>query len=413
MSRKARSKTKIRATKAVLTICPTLILLGLWPGASEEMALDGLTGRVGRSEVFEIQDARKEQWSSARLWAVPANIDSDKGLFAQEPLLYYSRMNATELLTSGKPFLTFGGVETYLVFQRDFALPEFGAFKVLEDEAELANLKREFVWPTLDAARAHGFGLVCDCLLWRAAPDYIVRLGHSANELGEINKKAVVWMREVVAEWRGESGASAEECPIVLGAEVGPRGDGYALAGQELVSADAAYEYHSQQLRAFRAAEVDVVFALTMTSASEATGIVRAAREQDLAIVVSATVETNGALPDGGSLRDFIETVDDETEAYPIFYMVNCAHPSHLEPTLAAAQRSREPWFGRFKGLRANASTKSHDELDNSTKLDAGDADDLAVRLADMSHRFGLSLLGGCCGTDSTHLRAIAAAAER
>jgi S-methylmethionine-dependent homocysteine/selenocysteine methylase len=150
-----------------------------------------------------------------------------------------------------------------------------------------------------------------------------------------------------------------------------------------------------------------------MTSASEATGVVRAARAEGLPIVVSSTVETDGALPGGAALGEFINAVDAETESYPLFYMVNCAHPSHLESTLAAAQRNQESWLRRFKGLRANASTKSHEELDNSTELDAGDAADLATRLADMQRQFDLSVLGGCCGTDATHIHAIASAAGR
>ena len=75
--------------------------------------------------------------------------------------------------------------------------------------------------------------------------------------------------------------------------------------------------------------------------------------------------------------------------------MINCAHPSHFESLLA----SREPWQDRIRGLRANASTKSHAELDEATELDEGDPADLGARYAAL--RTGLpqlNVLGGCCG---------------
>ena len=82
-------------------------------------------------------------------------------------------------------------------------------------------------------------------------------------------------------------------------------------------------------------------------------------------------------------------------------HMINCAHPSHFESLLA----SREPWQDRIRGLCANASTKSHAELDE------GDPADLGARYAAL--RTGLpqlNVLGGCCGTDHRHVREICAA---
>ena len=54
--------------------------------------------------------------------------------------------------------------------------------------------------------------------------------------------------------------------------------------------------------------------------------------------------------------------------------MINCAHPTHFEGALAdggAVER-------RIRGLRANASTLSHAELDEAEDLDDGDPADLA-----------------------------------
>jgi homocysteine S-methyltransferase len=60
-------------------------------------------------------------------------------------------------------------------------------------------------------------------------------------------------------------------------------------------------------------------------------------------------------------------------------------------------------------GIRANASSNSHAELDEAEELDAGDPVQLAADYVALRERLpALTLLGGCCGTDQRHLAAIA-----
>ena len=87
--------------------------------------------------------------------------------------------------------------------------------------------------------------------------------------------------------------------------------------------------------------------------------------------------------------------------------MINCAHPTHFDGVLDAG----EPWLERIRGLRANASTRSHAELDEAPELDEGDPIDLGARYAALATKLPrLSVLGGCCGTDHRHVGAIAGA---
>jgi len=84
--------------------------------------------------------------------------------------------------------------------------------------------------------------------------------------------------------------------------------------------------------------------------------------------------------------------------------MINCAHPSHFEQALKAG----EAWVDRIHGVRANASAKSHTELDESETLDAGDIADLSRRYGALTMAFPrIRVLGGCCGTDHRHVAAI------
>src|SRR5690606_7345456 len=147
-----------------------------------------------------------------------------------------------------------------------------------------------------------------------------------------------------------------------------------------------------------------LVTAVTMNYAEEAMGIARAALDADIPVAISFTVETDGKLASGEALSSAIERTDAATGSAPLYYMINCAHPAHFEEVLAAG----EPWTLRLGGLRANASRKSHAELDESTELDPGDPADLAQRYHQLRARLkNLSVLGGCCGTDHRHIAAI------
>ncbi len=317
--------------------------------------------------------------------------------------------NASRLLTE-KSFLTAGGTETFLFFRQRFAMREFCAFEVFDHEGEIAKLEQEYLYPLMTAVARHGHGLLLDAMVWRAHPDYVAALGYPAADIKRINERAVARTRASVADWRRQHAAASADFPVLIAADIGPRGDGYQV-GNAAPSVASAEAYHRVQLDALAAAGVDAVCALTMTTANEAIGIGRAAEKLRVPIIVSPTVETDGRLPDGSTLADFIDRVDGETAGAPLYYMVNCAHPTHLKPTLDAAAESGKAWLARFKGFRANSSRKSHAELDNSTELDRGNPAQLAAEMAALKRSYDLKLVGGCCGTDAEHIAAIAAAA--
>jgi len=171
-----------------------------------------------------------------------------------------------------------------------------------------------------------------------------------------------------------------------------------------------AERYHEPQIAVFADEGVDLVSALTLTYAEEAVGIVRAGERHGVPVVISFTVETNGRLPSGQALGEAVDQVDRETDGAAAYFMVNCAHPTHF----AGVLEQGAPWLERIAGLRANASTKNHEELDASDELDSGDPDDLGERyrsLQDVLPR--LTVVGGCCGTDERHVAAVARAVTR
>ena len=299
---------------------------------------------------------------------------------------------------AGRPFIADGGLETTLMFLEGMDLPHLAAFPLALTDSGRATLARYFA-PYLAEARAREIGFVLDTPTWRANPDWAVKLGYSRERLREANLRAVAFAAELREAYAFPS------VPIVINGVIGPRGDGYAVA-DAMKAADAA-GYHRLQIEAFRDSDADMVSAITMTYSEEAIGIARAARECGLPVAISFTVETDGRLPSGQPLRDAVEETDAVTDAHPAYYMINCAHPEHFAGALAEGG----PWLDRIRGLRANASRKSHAELDASPELDSGDPEELGRQYRDLSSQLRrLTVFGGCCGTDHRHVRAICAA---
>jgi S-methylmethionine-dependent homocysteine/selenocysteine methylase len=295
----------------------------------------------------------------------------------------------------GDLFLTDGGIETVLIFHQGLDLPLFAAFDLLKDDEGTETL-RSYYEPYAALARERGLGLVLESPTWRASPRWATEIGYSEQELDDMNRRAIGVMEELRDSY------DDSEAPIVISGCIGPQDDGYNPA--MTLTAPAAQDYHAVQIATFRDTAADMVTALTMTYADEAIGIARAAQEAGLPSAISFTLETDGRLPSGQTLAEAIEQVDEQTGGAPAYYMINCAHPTHFESVV----ESRAPWLERIRGLRANASRKSHAELDEAPELDAGDPEDLGLRYAGLRAKLPqLNVLGGCCGTDHRHIAAI------
>ncbi len=293
--------------------------------------------------------------------------------------------------------LTDGGLETSLIYDQGLDLPDFAAFPLVETEEGRDALRRYF-GPFLAIAREHGTGFVMDTPTWRANRDWGERLGYDSERLGAVNRAAAAFARELL---------DGLEDGVVEGV-VGPRGDGYVV--ELVMTPEEAADYHAPQIAALAAGDVDQVAAITMTYADEAEGILRAAHAVGVPAVVSFTVETDGRLPNGQPLREAIEQVDENSSPGARTFMVNCAHPTHFERVLTGDGH----WLHRIGGVRANASTMSHEELDAAEELDSGDPEDLGERYRALRERLpALHVLGGCCGTDHRHIQAIIEAWQR
>jgi S-methylmethionine-dependent homocysteine/selenocysteine methylase len=292
-------------------------------------------------------------------------------------------------------FLSDGGLETTLVFHENIPLPHFAAFDLLKDEVGTETLRRYFT-RYAELAVARGVGVVLESPTWRANPEWAAKLDYNAASLSDANRKGICLLEEVRATFASGSP------PIVISGNLGPRGDGYRPDSR--MSIAQARDYHAPQVEVFAASNADMVAAFTMNYVEEAIGIALAARTAAMPVAISFTVETDGRLPSGQSLADAIQEADDASEGHPAYYMINCAHPAHFENVL----RDGGAWRNRIRGLRANASKRSHAELDSSPDLDIGNPEELGREYRALRDLLpNLTVLGGCCGTDHRHIEAI------
>lgn len=288
--------------------------------------------------------------------------------------------------------LTDGGLETVMVFLEGIDLPQFASFSLLDSDEGRAALTKYYT-AFLDEAAAQRAGFILDSVTWRASAGWGQVMGLEADRIDAVNREAVAFVQAMRA-------ARPERQRILISGVIGPHGDAYAP--ERVLSAVAAQEYHRRQVEVLAASGVDMISAMTISSHGEAIGIAKAAQAVGQPVALSFTVETDGRLISGMPLEDAIHRTDDATDGAPIWYGINCAHPDHFRHVLTG------DWVGRIGSVRANASRRSHAELDEAAELDDGNVAELARDYHQLLHLLpGLHVLGGCCGTDLRHVAAI------
>ncbi|MDH7639439.1 homocysteine S-methyltransferase family protein [Sphingomonas oryzagri] len=298
-------------------------------------------------------------------------------------------------------YLTEGGQETEIQYRHGYDLPEFAMYPLLDNPAAMSDLKAMY-GRVLDVAAEHGFIAMLSGLDYRGSPDWGERLGYSRDGLADALERSIDFLRDVARPYEGQVPG------ILIGGQVGPRGDAYSL--NRTITADEAEEYHSFQLDVLAGVGVDFVWAATFNTIAEALGVARAAARIGVPLGVSFMLDGNHRLKSGPGLRDAIEAVDAQAgEARPDYYGINCSHPIEFEPALEPGD-----WIGRVRSLRPNASAKDKIELCSIGHLEEGDPVDLGQRIGALAERYPhIDIFGGCCGTWANHLDQIAGNVRR
>lgn len=253
----------------------------------------------------------------------------------------------------------------------------------------LENIYRQY----LDIGKNNGLPMIVMTPTWRANKD---RIAGSPYKGRDVNKDCFDFLDRIRRSYGSYGG------DIYIGGLTGCRGDAYRPS--ESLTAREALEFHKSQAAALSSAGADFLIAETLPALDEAIGIARAMAETGKTYAISFVIRADGCLLDGNPLSAAIDRIDSAVNPNPLFYMVNCVHPSILAAALAAETNKTVAAGGRLIGIQANASSLSPEELDCSSLLQADDENEFFDIVKKLRENHGIKIFGGCCGTTGRHI---------
>jgi len=298
-----------------------------------------------------------------------------------------------EVIGSGDPLLGDAAFGTRLAHETALALdPELGGSALASDghPEAIEALAAEYA----AIAVALGFPIELDAATYWLGPDRLAAAGRS-GELTAMNRRSV---EAVQAARRRFEGAE-----VFVAGVLGPRVDGYRPASAP--APDEAEAYHRPQAAALADAGVDALSGKTLSTAGEVLGMARALAATGCPYALGPVLDRRGHLPDGTPVEELVGRVDDEVDPAPLHWYVNCTAPGVVLEGLSAAAGRGD--VGRIVGCKANGSSRPVADLDGAAVVHSDPPDEWAATMVELRRRFGLRLLGGCCGTDGRHLLAL------
>jgi S-methylmethionine-dependent homocysteine/selenocysteine methylase len=145
--------------------------------------------------------------------------------------------------------------------------------------------------------------------------------------------------------------------------------------------------------------------AATLPAFEEAKAIAALMSATSVPWMLSFVVRPNGELLDGTRLGDAIDRIDDSVKLPPAGYSINCVHPD-----IARQALSRVPprIRSRLIAFQGNTSARSPEELDNLPHVDSTSPALFAASVMSLMGESSIRVVGGCCGTDGSHIAVLA-----
>ena len=261
--------------------------------------------------------------------------------------------------------------------------------------AILAQVHRDY----LDVGQRYRLPMIALTDTWRASRERIERSRFNGCAVNQDNARFLCALRDEYP---------VDAASIFIGGLLACRGDAYRP--EEALSKDEAAAFHAPQAQALAETDIDFLMASTLPAFSEAHGLAIALAETGRPYALSFVLRPGGTLLDGTPLRRAIDRIDEAVERPPVGYFVNCVHPTVLRAALAASGFDQSRLPSRLIGFQANTSARSPEELVGLTDLETEEPTVFAASMILLHQRLGIPILGGCCGTDTRHIEALARA---
>jgi homocysteine S-methyltransferase len=256
----------------------------------------------------------------------------------------------------------------------------------------LENVHREYV----DVAQKYQLPIFILTDTWKANPE---RVAASNFKDMQINRDNVHFLSDLRAGYD-------PSMSIFIGGLIGTWGDAYKP--EQALSKLEAEQFHAKQLSELAEADVDFLYASPLPALTEAQGIAAAMSRLGLPYMLSFVVYAEGTLLDGTPLGNAMDMIDNAVTTPPIGYAINCVHPKIFSSAMYALERENPSYSKRIISYQANTANLRPEELNESIELITEDPEILAGLMNDARHAFHTKFMGGCCGTDTSHIEQIA-----
>ena len=242
----------------------------------------------------------------------------------------------------------------------------------------------------LATAREAGLPILLTAPTWRIDAGRVAAAGVPST----INTDAVAFLTGIRCRF-GNNGP-----PIAIGALVGPKNDCYR--SDLAPTAEEAVAFHAAQISELAATSADFLLAQTLPATGEALGIARVMGDTGKPYIISFCTGTDGRVLDGTPLPEAMRRLDAALDTPPVGYFVNCTHPRFLFDAYPPGE------LGRLIGIQANGSSRDVTALDGSSITVADPVESWSADMLELHRTHNVPILGGCCGTSLSHLRALA-----
>ena len=257
----------------------------------------------------------------------------------------------------------------------------------------MASILREY----LDVGQKHRIPMLVVSPTWRANTE---RVAQSRCAGQPVNLDGAAFMRDVRDSY------GPDPAPIVITGVIGPKGDAYKP--EEALDRAAAQAFHTPQVEELAQGNLDCLEAKTLPALSEALGMADAMAATGQPYSLSFVVRPDGTILDGTPMDQVIDTIDNGVTHAPAFYMVNCVHASIYEKAWQAIHAKNPAATARMVGLEANTAALSPEELDALCEIAADTPENFGDDVWSLFDTTGARYLGGCCGSGTEHIEALA-----
>lgn len=302
-----------------------------------------------------------------------------------------------QIIKDHKYILTEGSMyDRLLRMAGEYFDPELGHLGLIFTDRGREVLKKVYS-EYIEVAAKYNLPIMVYTPTWKANQE---RIAQSKYAKLDVNGLAAAFLLEIKKEYKGKG------VTVLVGGLFGCKGDCY----QPGVSLNfkQSIEFHAPQIEKLTESGVDYIFASTLPASLEAKGMAQVASDLNAALVLSFVVDREGSILDGRALLEVVVEIDSAVSKKPLFYMVNCVHPTVFANGYRKQFKRNQKLGKRVLGIQGNTSKKASFELEALKELETQTPLDFAKDTINLTKEFGLKVLGGCCGTSTEHIEAIA-----